>query len=390
MRETQRTPAMGPSTRRTRRLTVLPAAALAVLALVAGACTPAPEAGPEQVVAGIVDAVERLRGHDFLEEPAVEFVDPATFEADVLADLASREASIAADRTAFVALDWIDASQDLLTEYRKTYGGGVVGYYDPSDATLRVRGTELTPYRREVVAHELTHALDDQLFDLSGLDSDGLLDEEYLAQLVAIEGSAERVRSRYAASFGPFETLQSLAEQLEAGSDPELLTIPITLLTLTSAPYLAGVRFQRELAAELGDPEGIDLSLTRYPANTEQGFDPAKYLADEPAEEVPAPPTDAGAPVVRSGEFGPLLISLVLREGIVLDEVDPVASGWNGGSYTSWESAIGACIRVDTHWDGPDDAAAVRAAFTSWGSAHGGTTVLSPSPVEVRFTRCDT
>lgn len=371
-----------------KRSIALVGAVLAVVLAAAG-CVPPPEQTPQEAVASIIEQVERIRGHEFVTDPVVQFVDPSTFEADVLASLAAEEPDIAPDETAFVALDWLDGSQDLITEYRKTYGGGVVGYYDPTDGTLKVRGTEITPYRREVIAHELTHALDDQIFDLSDLDSVGLLDADYLSQLIAIEGSAERVRSRYAGTFTPLETLQSLQEQLNAGSDPELLTIPITLLTLTSAPYLRGAVFQNQLVASLGNPDGPDASLTRYPANTEQGFDTDKYLADEPADEVPAPPTDSGAPAVRSGEFGPLLLSLVLREGIVLDSLDPLTEGWDGGSYTSWESTTGACIRVDTRWDTAGGASALADALDSWGSRHAGTIVESPSPTDVRLTRCD-
>lgn len=364
-------------------------AALLTMSIAAPACVPPPRQTPEEVVAGIVEQVERIRGHEFGTDPVVEFVDPAAFEAELLANLAAEEADIAPDDTAFTALDWITASEDLVSEHRRLYSGGVVGYYDPADGTLKVRGTKLTPYRREVIAHELTHALDDQTFDLSDLDSEGLLDAEYLAQLVAIEGSAERVRSRYAASFNALESLQSVQEQLNAGNDPDMLTIPVTLMTLMTAPYLRGAQFQSELIAALGNPAGPDGSLTRYPANTEQGFDVAKYLADEQADEMPAPPTDSGAPVVRSGGFGPLLLSMVLREGLVLDKVDPLTTGWNGGSYTSWESTTGACIRVDTRWDTPSDASALAAALLTWGSRHAGTIVESPTPTDVRMTRCD-
>ena len=100
----------------------------------------------------------------------------------------------------------------------------------------------------------------------------GLLDTDYLSQLIAIEGSAERVRSRYATTFTPLETLQSLQEQLNAGSDPALLTIPITLLTLTSAPYLRGAVFQNQLVAALGNPAGPDESFDALPGEHRAGF----------------------------------------------------------------------------------------------------------------------
>lgn len=381
-------------TNRTRsgrsRAAGLAAATALVLALVAGACTTTPPGQtPQQQVQAIISFVEAVRGHQFVTEPVVDFMDPAAFEAEVLANLAAEEPDIAPDETAFMALDWIDGSQDLITEYRKAYGGGVVGYYDPTTDVLKVRGTSLTPYRREVIAHELTHALDDQIHDLSSLSSDGLLDSQYLSKLVAIEGSAERVRSAYYASMSPLEQAQSLQEQLNAGSNPDLLTIPITLLTLTTAPYLRGLTFQNQVIAALGNPAGPDQTLTRYPANTEQGFDTAKYLADESAASVPAPPTDGGTPAARSGEFGPLLLSLVLREGIVLDTLDPLTQGWAGGTYTTWDDAGSPCVRIDTTWDSNAEAVDVANALAGWGSLHTGALVEMPSTTDVRLTRCD-
>ena len=364
-------------------------AVLAALTALAASCTTTPPGTPEEQVDDLVAFVEHSRGHDFVTDPAVQFVDPATFEADVLANLAAEEAGIAPDESAFVALDWIDETEDLVAEYRAVYGGGVVGYYDPADGTLKVRGTTLSPYRREVIAHELTHALDDQVHDLGDIEPDGLLDTDHLAALIAIEGSAELVRSRYFDSLSPLEQAQSLQEQLNAGSGPGLLEVPVAILTLSSSPYLRGVAFQRQLVGALGNPAGPDLSLTRYPDNTEEGFDTAKYLAGEPEVPVPAPPTEGGAPVVRSGGFGPFLLSMVLREGVVLDTLDPLTAGWAGGAYTTWEAAGDDCIRVDTAWDSAADAADIAAALSGWGSLHAGAVVEMPTSGTVRLTRCD-
>ena len=371
-----------------------PTLAMAVIgltaALLGGACTTTPPGQtPEEQVASLVAFVEAVRGHEFVTEPVVEFMDPAAFEAEVLANLAAEEPGIEADQVAFRALDWIDDSQGLIHEYRKAYGGGVVGYYDPVSDVLKVRGTTLTPYRREVIVHELTHALDDQIHDLSGLSAEGLIDTQYLSKLVAIEGSAERVRSAYYNFLSPLEKAQSIQEQLNAGGSPDLLTIPITLLTLTSAPYLRGLTFQNQVIAALGNPAGPDETLTRYPANTEQGFDTAKYLADEVAVPVPTPPTEGGAVAVRTGQFGPLLLSLVLREGIVLDTLDPLTSGWAGGSYVTWKDGAAECIRVDTTWDSNGEAVNLANALAGWSGLHSGATVEMPAPTEVRLTRCD-
>ncbi len=42
--------------------------------LIAATWAPAPPQSPEVVVAGIIEQVERLRGHEFASDPTVEFV----------------------------------------------------------------------------------------------------------------------------------------------------------------------------------------------------------------------------------------------------------------------------------------------------------------------------
>jgi hypothetical protein len=360
-------------------------AAVGSTIVVLGGCS-APPLTPEQQVDQIVRFVEHVRGHEFVTEPVVELLSDEEFRAEVLASLEASRDDVEADEVAFTALGWIAPDTSLWDHYRIAFGGGVVGFYDPVSKELKVRGTDLTPYRREVIAHELTHALDDQLFDLSDIDEGGLIDEEYVAQLVAVEGSASLVQRRYVDSMTDLERFQNLVEQLTLGADPALLQVPIALLALTSAPYLRGAVFQDELVAALGNPAGPDLSLTRYPATTEQAFDTATYLAAEPAVAVPTPPADGS--VVRSGPFGQFLLTLLLREGLALDAVDPVAVGWAGDAYVTWTDGTTDCLRLDTRMDTAEQAAALTGALAAWVTRHPGSTVESLGPDTVRLTAC--
>ncbi len=363
-------------------------AAMAVMvttATLAGSCTPAGGLTPEEHVANIVAFVQRARGHNFVTEPTVEFLSDGAFQAEVLANLNAEQTDLDKDDVAFTALGWITPQQDLFTEYKRAFGSGVVGFYDPGSKALKVRGTAMTPYRREIIAHELTHALDDQIHDIGDVVAEGLIDEDHLAALVAVEGSAERVRQQYYNSLSPLEQLESINEQLSGGVDPVLLNLPVTLLALTSAPYLRGPAFQQDLFAALGAPGGADQSLTRYPANTEQAFDSAKYLVDESAVSVATPPSPA---TIKSDEFGPFSLSLLLREGLVLDSLDPVTSGWSGGEYVSWTEGPSDCIRIDLEMDGAQEHSALQSALNSWASFHPGAVVESTSATGSRVTSC--
>jgi hypothetical protein len=359
-----------------------------VASLVGSACAPAPPTSTDEHITDIIAFVERVRGHEFVTDPVVEFLSDPDFEAEVLANLNAEQPGVDADDVAFTAMGWITPAQDLFNLYRGTFGTGVVGFYDPVSKALKVRGTEMTPYRREVIAHELTHALDDQIHDLGDLVPRGLIDEQYLAALVAVEGSAERVRQRYFDSLSPAEKLESINEQLSGGVDPTLLNTPVTLLTLTTAPYLRGPVLQRELAAALGSPAGADASLSDYPDNTEQAFDTDSFLSDEGTSAVPTPPTDAGTSPTSTGEFGPLLLSMLLREGLVLDTLDPLTDAWDGGRYVSWTNGAENCVRIDVAMDSPPASSELQGGLSTWLELHEGGTVVSTSATTTRISRC--
>lgn len=73
----------------------------------------------------------------------------------------------------------------------------------------------------------------------------------------------------------------------------------------------------------------------------------------------------------------------------MLDTLDPLTSGWAGGSYTTWVDAASPCVRIDTTWDSNAEAVDVANALAGWGSLRSGALVEMPSTTDVRLTRCD-
>jgi hypothetical protein len=304
--------------------------------------------------------------------------------------VASAEPAVDQAEVAFKALGWLGPTGNLFHEYQVAFSGGVVGFYDPTTKVLDVRGTDITPYRREVMAHELTHALDDQLFGLNQDFHDGLLGEKTFASLIAIEGDAVRTQQAYEATLTPLEQAQDLAEQLSLGSDPALLQVPLALLSFTEAPYLRGPVFAKAIATAGGVPAGLDAMIQRLPATEEQAFDTTKYLADEPAVPVALPP--AGGTTVESGTWGQYLLSLLIDNGLTLDQLDPATSGWAGDGYVTWQNGSQDCIRIDTQMDTPAQAATLHRALAGWAAgafAPAGATVTDLSPSVVRVASCD-
>lgn len=369
--------------RRARWRIALVAAAVA-LSLVAAGC--APDVAPADRIAEIISFVERVRGRQFLTTPVVTFESDANFRADVLASVEAAKPAIDDDEVAFKALGWMAPADSLYAKYQVAFGRGVVGYYDPASKVLKVRGTNMTPYRREVIAHELTHALDDQHFDLDVEKGPGLISQEQLAFLVAVEGDAVRVQQSYVATLNPLEKAQSLGEQLSLGSDPALLTVPLALLSLAQMPYLQGPRFTRAQAAA-GVPAGLDAVFDRYPDTEEEAFDPAKYASDEGSVTLPTPPADGT--VVRSGTWGQFLLTLILQEGVSLDAtVNRSTNGWAGGAFVTWRNGGDDCIRIDTRMDTATQAHNLATALGAWAVERPAATV-SDNGTDVRLTSCN-
>ena len=118
------------------------------------------------------------------------------------------------------ALGLIDGKVDLFKEENGLNQNGILAYYDFHDKKVRVKGTALTPDVRVTLAHELTHALQDQYFDLGRQDT--LPDDSAQAYRSVIEGDAVVVQNAYADTMSQAD--QDAYNKAESqGSRPGLL-----------------------------------------------------------------------------------------------------------------------------------------------------------------------
>ena len=119
----------------------------------------------------IARRVEALRGLRFDAIPRPVAVTPEQARREGLEDL-DRTYPVArrrADEQVLKLLGLIDPSMDLRDVSASVFSEGVAGYYDPRTKRMRtVRGaaTGTRVLAEMVLAHELTHALEDQRFGL--------------------------------------------------------------------------------------------------------------------------------------------------------------------------------------------------------------------------------
>jgi len=245
--------------------------------------------------------------------------------------------------------------------------GQVVGFYNPVDGELVYRADgDLDLVERVTLAHELTHAIDDQHFDLSRIDGVAARcrDEAFQAALGAVEGSAQFFSIRLLFEFPPADG--DFSGLGEGGGMPD--GVPPFMVDLQLWPYTAGQAFVTDLEARGGVDE-VDDALRTFPTTTEQILHPERYPDDVPSRvDVPDLSDALGdgwgdLDVMQVGEAW-----LAAMLGLRLDSAtaEAVAAGWDGGLYRAFTDGDDAAVVMTTAWDSAADADAFEQAAREW------------------------
>ena len=185
--------------------------------------------------------MEQIRALRFETLPRPQEVSPAQAQREGLEDLdrSYPAARRHADEEVLKLLGLLEPSVDLRKVSASIFGEGVAGYYDPRTKRLRiVRGAQTANrvLNEITLAHELTHALEDQRFGLDLEDASGS-DDAALANLALVEGSATAVMLTYAERhFSPEQTLGGLLSSLgqDTGDLPPFIEAQLIF------PYISG------------------------------------------------------------------------------------------------------------------------------------------------------
>jgi hypothetical protein len=328
---------------------------------------PATEAEIEAVVTEISAFVAEERGLEFVEPVAVELEGEGAFQDRLLADFDEDADELRQTEVFLEGLGLVEPDVDMVEAMRSLLGGGVVGFYDPETAELVVRGAALTPYVKTTIAHELVHALDDQVYGLHRPQYDDADDEISFGFSAVVEGNARRIENAYQDSLTDEEREQATTEELMIGGDLDIGSIPLVLIDLIGAPYTLGEPFVGGLVESGGD-QALAAAFAEPPRTTEQVLDPARYLAGEAAIDVPPPQVEGE--VVDEGVIGQLLVLLVLADEVGVDDAREAASGWGGDWGVAWRDGERSCVTATLVGDDVGETEQMRRAFDRWAAAH--------------------
>jgi hypothetical protein len=346
-----------------------------------------------------VAIVEQERGLTFEHPVFVDFLSAKAFKEKVTSDdkdLTDEDREDLEQATGLLrAVGLVEGDVDLFNESNKLRGSGVLGYYSYDDERIRVRGTELTPAVRSTLVHELTHALQDQHFDLGKRFEDLEKDEDSAAAdgfRALVEGDARRIEKQWRE--GLPEADRTALDQAEAkqvtGFEAEAADIPEVLKTLMSAPYELGEAVLA-VAIQQGGEQAVDNLFRSPPSTEEQQLDPWTLIADHQGYlSVPKPELEDGDEGIDDGTFGALGLFLVLSERLPAEQALTAVDGWGGDSYAAFERDGVSCVRIHYRGDTPDDLVEMKTAMGNWvAKLPQGPARVSRDGTTVNFESCD-
>jgi hypothetical protein len=329
-----------------------------------GSTRPASKSELEQTVAEISAFVAAQRKLAFQRPVPVKLLDDAAFSKRVADDAVDDEKELEKIQGVLHALGLLPDGTNLRDELKSFLSAGVVGFYDPKTDELVVRGEAITPYVRTTLAHELTHALDDQHYELDRPALDKADDETGLAFSALVEGNAVRVEERYKATLSKADRDAADAEEAHIGEGLDVSSMPRVIPELIGFPYIFGPTMVEALL-DSGGERAVDDAFGKPPTTSELVIDPKGWLAgkDEPVHV--APPKADGA-VVDQGSFGFWGFYMLLEDALGPTAARDAAAGWGGDWYVAWKRGNETCVRADAVMDTADDERQLSTALGRW------------------------
>lgn len=250
---------------------------------------------------------------------------------------------------------------DLKEFLVKANGKQIAAYYDFETKTISMLNWIPRNQQEPILAHELTHALQDQNYDLQHFlkfnaseekpSDDEDRSETAMAHHAVTEGQAQVVYVDYILKpYGrTVQNTPALIYQMEdpmvkAVADSEFLhNAPMLLREAGTFPYGAGLIFEGELLHKGGKEMAFAGAFTDPPRSTHEILNPKAYINHEKVLHAHFPDLQSvvGAhyTVFDSGGVGQLDAKAMIEQFGNRKEAEDIASAWQGGKYVAFRRA---------------------------------------------------
>jgi hypothetical protein len=334
----------------------------------------------EKMTAEIIQQVSEIRGLKLLAPVKSGAKSRAEIEQMVIKNFEeeSTPAELEAEFKTLVAFGLLRKDFQYREFLIKLLTEQIAGFYDPKKKEFHLADWNPLELQKTVMAHELTHALQDQHFNLQRFDKwpDGDGDRE-MAIHALIEGEATALMIDYMLKpmgMSLTKIPKAMLGQMNAeGAAPGMEIInsaPNAIRESLTFPYLNGLGFAYDLLKAQGWGD-VSKAYKNLPHSTEQILHPAKYLTNELPVKIELSDVSAtlGTGWKRinfdvNGEFG---YYLVLAEYLDKAVARKAAEGWGGDQFALYENAAKTrttLVHV-SRWDTTSDAAKFFEAYVA-------------------------
>ena len=240
----------------------------------------------------------------------------------------------------------------------------IAGFYDFQTKTMNLVNWVSLDHQRPIMAHELTHALQDQNFNLmlwegraaprshnSGMQVNADEGQESDARRAVIEGQAMVVFFDY--TLKPYgrtladtpSAIDYINARITESYDNSLVVHNAPLIFKDSAifPYREGLMFELELLKRGGVQQAFAEAFAHPPADTHQILDPKAYFSGEKIPPVIIPDLSSIlSPEYQpydNGTIGQLDVRVMSEQFGTENDMFTITPGWKGGSYVAVKRA---------------------------------------------------
>lgn len=313
----------------------------------------------EAVVYRTMARIESIRGLEFTEDVPVRVISRTQYREQRRQFGLSPTNDTEWTEQVWEAMFLVEESTNATDAVSDVYQGSVLGYYSEGEIVI-VSDSDSPRIDPDTLAHELTHALQDQQLTLD------VTPETWDARLSAnglIEGDATAVEYEYRNRCGGSWSCLPRPEQTFDTSDRNR-----GVYTTISMPYAQGPAFVTALSEREGW-ESVNDAYETVPGSTEQIIHPTRYPDDSP-ESVEIEDRSAENwqrfDATRQGEtLGEASIYTMFQTNGVIDAPaddrvnysHPVSAGWAGDRLVPYNNTDGENGYVwKTKWDSEQDA----------------------------------
>jgi len=289
---------------------------------------------------------------------------------------------------AYVRMGLIDPGADIRKIMLDFYTSNLAGFYSPRTEKLYLvreiaRKFSFIEFilQRDLngeimLAHELTHALDDQHYDLEAMEKRREHNDDALLALNALEEGTAMLVS-FSVLYRPRAGMEEVIKVMERHNERlrKLISVaagdvPVVLADSVAFAYISGSGFVGYLYKKYGGWDKVNSAYLRPPASTEEISFPEKYLdkSDPPSEiALLVVPKAFGKSWISldTNTLGQVGVSALLRRFIPSARATEAAEGWGGDRYAVVGTSDGKrtmWIWV-TDWDTSEDAGEFHAAY---------------------------